>query len=140
MRCYPTSDVNFRVEFSDGWDRYCRWLNKQWNYKDLSPTTTIAYWRDLEGAKIEHILMADLYFDNWLKTRLNEGACLPLLYAGGNRFIRLEKDFPAGFRCAPLPMNLKEYREMQAIVKEEEKTNKKGKKGKGGEKGKKDKK
>lgn len=61
--------------------------------------------------------MADLYFENWLKSRLKEDACLPLIYAVGNRFIKLEKDFPAGFRCAPLPMSLQEYREMQAIIK-----------------------
>ncbi|XP_067628485.1 uncharacterized protein [Eurosta solidaginis] len=125
MRCYPESDVNFRVEYGVGWDRYCRWPNKKWAYKDLSPTPTILYWRDIEGAKKDEILMKDLYFDKWLKSRLRENVCLPLLYATGNRFIRLEKLFPAGFRCAPLPMNLQEYKDMQACIKEEEKQKKK---------------
>ncbi|XP_004517674.1 uncharacterized protein LOC101457778 [Ceratitis capitata] len=128
MRCFPTSDIYFRIELSDGWDRYCRWPNKKWKLKQLQPPTTMNYWRDLEGSKKEQIMLADLYFENWIKSRLNEGACLPLLYACGNRFIRLEKDFPAGFRCAPLPMSLKEYKEMQAIIKEEQKQKKKAEK------------
>lgn len=117
MRCYPGGDVDFYIELSDGWDRYCRWSNKKWKQKDLPPPTIINYWRDLEGAKKEEIFLADLYFENWLKSRLKEDACLPLIYAVGNRFIKLEKDFPAGFRCAPLPMSLQEYKEMQAIIK-----------------------
>uniref|UniRef100_A0A1A9V0R0 Uncharacterized protein n=1 Tax=Glossina austeni TaxID=7395 RepID=A0A1A9V0R0_GLOAU len=56
-------------------------------------------------------------YENWPKTRIRTEACLPIYYCTGNRFIRLEKADPLGFKCAPLPISLAEALENKARIK-----------------------
>ncbi|XP_037951863.1 uncharacterized protein LOC119684381 [Teleopsis dalmanni] len=144
MRFYPSSDPYFFVEVTN-WQRICRTPNKIWKYKDLSNVRTIQHWRDLEGAQMQIVEKKDLYFKEWMLSRIRPEACLPIYYCTGNRFIRLEKAFPAGFKCAPLPINLEAAREVKRKIdeakkaarkaaKEAKKKNKKDKKGKKGKK------
>ena len=85
-----------------------------WKHKKLDNVRTIHYWRDLAQKDMDCVTENDLYFDNWPISRRRQGACLPLYYSQGERFIKLEKAGPAGFLCAKMPMNIKEVREVLA--------------------------
>ncbi|KAI9580679.1 hypothetical protein GQX74_013587 [Glossina fuscipes] len=137
MRFWPIPDVDFYVETTPLWSRYCREPNIKWKAPKSQPPHEICYWRDLQGAKKKYIEDKDLLFKDWPKNRLRGPACLPLYYGVGNRFIRLEKAPPAGFKCAPVPLSLVEARKVKEILdkaalknapKPEEKEKKKKKK------------
>ncbi|KAM7343512.1 uncharacterized protein ACRADG_010511 [Cochliomyia hominivorax] len=118
MRFYPTADVDHYMEIPSSWSLYSRQPHKTWKRNRLQSKHSIAYWSDLEGAKMSIIKKNDLYFKDWPEGRIRSEACLPWYYCVGNRFIRLEKAFPVGFKCSMLPMSLKEVQELDAYEKE----------------------
>lgn len=118
MRFYPNADINNYSEIPSTWSLYSRNPYKSWRRRLLQTKHYIAYWCDLEGAKMPVIMEKDLYIKNWSYDRIRPEACLPWYYCVGNRFIRLEKAFPHGFKCSLLPMNLKEVRSLNEHEKE----------------------
>lgn len=118
MRFYPSADINYYWEFPSSWTFYCHNPHTTWKRTPLQTQHSIAYWRDLEGSKMPEIKNKDLFFKDWPQGRIRPEACLPWYYCVGNRFIRLEKAFPVGFKCSTLPMSLKEVRDLKAYEKE----------------------
>ncbi|XP_075167584.1 uncharacterized protein LOC142239683 [Haematobia irritans] len=108
MPYYPHRNGQIYIESQPLWDYYTHLPNKSWHREPFEPIHTINHWRDLDGARMSQISKKDLQFKNWYRTRIRESACLPLYYTTGYRFIRITRDFPAGFKCPPLPMNLAE--------------------------------
>ncbi|XP_016957174.1 uncharacterized protein LOC108029438 [Drosophila biarmipes] len=107
MKFYPDADVWFFVDKPSCMNSYQKYPSKHsWKVRDKTIAREMHYWRDIEGVKKTEIKLKDLYFTNWPKSRIRPQACLGLLYATGNRFIRLTKAPPAGFKCAPMPVNL----------------------------------
>ncbi|BFG06319.1 uncharacterized protein DMAD_04851 [Drosophila madeirensis] len=107
MKYYPDADVWFFVDrpsCMSSYQKYPKWHS--WKLENRSTSRVMHYWRDTEGVKMPEVQRKDLYFTNWPKTRIRPQACLGMLYATGFRFIRLSKAPPAGFKCAPLPINL----------------------------------
>uniref|UniRef100_A0A1I8PRY8 Uncharacterized protein n=1 Tax=Stomoxys calcitrans TaxID=35570 RepID=A0A1I8PRY8_STOCA len=108
MRYSPYYNGQMYIETQPLWDHFTHMPNKSWHRKPFEPQHTINHWRDLEGSRMSQILAKDLSFKNWSCSRIRENACLPLYYTTGYRFIHLTKNFPAGFKCSPLPMSLAE--------------------------------
>ncbi|XP_017051058.2 LOW QUALITY PROTEIN: uncharacterized protein LOC108094797 [Drosophila ficusphila] len=107
MKFYPNADVWFCVDKPSCMNSYQKYPpNHSWKLQDKTIQREIYYWRDLEGVKKTQIKLKDLYFTKWPKSRIRPQACLGMLYATGNRFIRLTQAPPAGFKCAPMPVNL----------------------------------
>uniref|UniRef100_A0A1A9VEJ0 Lectizyme n=1 Tax=Glossina austeni TaxID=7395 RepID=A0A1A9VEJ0_GLOAU len=117
MRFCPTSDPNFYTETKPSWSSYCREPNKKWKPAYSQPPHEIRSWywtgskTAVKGNKKEKEDLNEFLIKNWPKSRIRPSACLPIYYATGNRFIRLQKDDPAGFKCAPLPLSLIEARQ-----------------------------
>lgn len=108
MKIYPNADVWFYVDKPGCWGSYQKYgPHHSWKLpgKEFTPKY-MYYWRDTEGQKMRDVKRKDLYFDNWPKSRIRPQACLGMLYATGYRFIKLSMAPPAGFKCAPLPVNL----------------------------------
>uniref|UniRef100_A0A1B0G4G8 Uncharacterized protein n=1 Tax=Glossina morsitans morsitans TaxID=37546 RepID=A0A1B0G4G8_GLOMM len=149
MRFWPTADPNFYTETKPSWSLYCREPDKKWKPAYSQPPHEIRtwYWTDSKAAvkgnkkkEKEEEDLNEFLIKNWPKSRIRPAACLPIYYATGNRFIRLQKDDPAGFKCAPLPLSLIEARQVRDILCEEQqmkqkllKLIKKGKKNEGKE-------
>ncbi|XP_059217726.1 uncharacterized protein LOC131994827 [Stomoxys calcitrans] len=128
MRFYANGDANIFWEFNS-WNLYARTPNKSWKSKtSMESPHIISYWRDLKGAKMESIKRNDLPIKNWSSSRIRPEACLPLYYGVGQRFIRLEKSSPAGFKCTEMPLNLQEAREIKGHYKQLAKEEKRRKK------------
>lgn len=108
MRIYPSADVYFYVDKPGSWGNYIKHgANYTWKQpiRYFRPKN-MNYWTDSIGSKKAEIGTKDLYFKNWPKSRIRNQACLGMLYGTGFRFIKLSKAPPAGFKCAPLPVNL----------------------------------
>lgn len=106
MKIYPEQDANFYVEKIPCWDSYRRTTNV-WKTSDtFFRPKEMCYWRDPDAFKKTEIKTNDLYFKDWPKSRIRNQACLGMLYGTGFRFIKITKKPPAGFKCAPLPVNL----------------------------------
>ncbi|KAH8401519.1 hypothetical protein KR009_006090 [Drosophila setifemur] len=145
MKFYPDADVWFMVDKVSCMNSYQKHPpNYSWKLQNKTTERVMRYWRDSEGVKMPQIKRQDLYFTNWPKNRIRPQACLGMLYATGYRFIRLTQAPPAGFKCAPMPVNLATARaidEAKKAKKEDKKAEKdekkggkedaKGKKGKG---------
>ncbi|ALC42259.1 CG16739 [Drosophila busckii] len=117
MRYYPNADVWFYVDKPGCWGKYQKHgPHFSWKLpnKEFTPKY-MRYWRDSEGYKMPEIQRKDLYFKDMPKDRIRPQACLGMLYATGYRFIKLTRAPPAGFKCAPLPVNL----EMAKLVKKD---------------------
>ncbi|XP_023165094.1 uncharacterized protein LOC111595541 [Drosophila hydei] len=108
MKIYPNADVWFYVDKPGCWGKYEKYApHHSWKSPVKPFTPKVMYhWRDLSGVKKAEIKTKDLYFENWPKSRIRAQACLGMLYATGYRFIKLSMAPPAGFKCAPLPVNL----------------------------------
>ncbi|KAH8253305.1 hypothetical protein KR032_004696 [Drosophila birchii] len=127
MKFYPDADVWCYVEKPSCMNNYIRYPpNHSWKINDKTTSRVMRYWRDSVGIKKPDIKLEDLYFTDWSKTRIRPQACLGLLYATGNRFIKLTMAPPAGFKCAPMPVNLATARIARAErkAKKEEKARK----------------
>ncbi|XP_061392810.1 uncharacterized protein LOC133328277 [Musca vetustissima] len=118
MRFYPNANISIYWEFNP-WNLYCRVPQKSWKRPSpLEGKHTIAYWRDINGSRMEKITQKNLHIPNWSISRIRSQACLPLYYGVGERFIRLEKAEPAGYKCSPMPLNLQEAREIRRQEKQ----------------------
>ncbi|KAH8319762.1 hypothetical protein KR074_005206 [Drosophila pseudoananassae] len=107
MKFYPNADVWFYVDKPSCMNSYQTYpRGHSWKINDKTTERVMRYWRDIEGVKKAEIKLSDLYFKDWPKGRIRPQACLGLLYATGQRFIKLSQAPPAGFKCAPLPVNL----------------------------------
>ncbi|KAL9913576.1 uncharacterized protein LOC119638635 [Glossina fuscipes] len=135
MRIWPTSDPNFYTETRSSWCLHCREPNKKWKpaYSQAPHEMRSWYWTGSKTAvkgneekeEEEEEDLNEFLIKNWPKSRIRPAACLPLYYTTGNRFIRLQKDDPAGFKCAPLPISLIEARQVRDILCEEQQMKKK---------------
>ncbi|KAH8258434.1 hypothetical protein KR038_011447 [Drosophila bunnanda] len=131
MKVYPNADAWFYVENPSSVNGYMKYPpNHSWKINDTCTSRVMRYWRDSEGIKKPEIKLKDLYFTDWPKNRIRPQACLGLLYATGNRFIKLTKAPPAGFKCAPMPVNLETARIVKVLLKKKAKADKKAKKAK----------
>ncbi|KAH8374413.1 uncharacterized protein LOC110182929 [Drosophila serrata] len=129
MKYYPNADVWFYVDKPSCMNNYMKYPpNHSWKINDKTTSRVMRYWRDSEGIKKPEIKLEDLYFTDWPKNRIRPQACLGLLYATGNRFIKLTKAPPAGFKCAPMPVNLATARIVNVMLKKKAKAEKKAKK------------
>uniref|UniRef100_A0A1I8M1C0 Uncharacterized protein n=1 Tax=Musca domestica TaxID=7370 RepID=A0A1I8M1C0_MUSDO len=118
MRFYPNADISIYWEYNS-WNLYCRTPEKSWKRESpLEGKHTLAYWRDIEGSRMGKITNQDLAIKDWPESRIRPQACLPLYYGVGERFIRLEKAAPADFKCAEMPLNLREARELKRQEKQ----------------------
>ncbi|XP_039481904.1 uncharacterized protein LOC120445512 [Drosophila santomea] len=125
MKFYPDADVWFCVDKPSCLNSYQKYPpNHSWKMRDQTTSRNMYYWRDIEGVKKTEIKLKDLYFTNWPKSRIRPQACLGLLYATGNRFIRLTKAPPSGFKCAPLPVNLATARIVKVLLRKKAKREK----------------
>ncbi|EDW60804.1 uncharacterized protein [Drosophila virilis] len=108
MKFYPNADVWFYVDKPGCWGKYQKYApHHSWKLPIRPFTPKVMYhWRDFDGVKMAEITRKDLYFDKWPTSRIRPQACLGMLYATGHRFIKLSMAPPAGFKCAPLPVNL----------------------------------
>ncbi|EDW00778.1 uncharacterized protein LOC6559263 [Drosophila grimshawi] len=108
MKFYPDADVWFCVDKPGCWGKYVKYApHHSWKLPIRPFTPKVMYhWRDHEGVKMAEIHRKDLYFNKWPKSRIRPQACLGMLYSTGYRFIKLCMAPPAGFKCAPLPVNL----------------------------------
>ncbi|XP_017868083.1 PREDICTED: uncharacterized protein LOC108616991 [Drosophila arizonae] len=108
MKIYPNGDAWFYVDKPGCWGKYERY-SPQHSWKPLIRPIRpkiMYHWHDYDGVKKAEIKTKDLYFDNWQTSRIRAQACLGMLYATGYRFVKLSMAPPAGFKCAPLPVNL----------------------------------
>ncbi|KAH8355058.1 hypothetical protein KR093_004591 [Drosophila rubida] len=123
MKIYPNADAWFYVEKPGCWGSYQRYgPYHSWKLPDREYTPRyMHYWRDIEGQKLRDVKRKDLYFENWPKSRIRAQACLGMLYATGYRFIRISRAPPAGFKCAPLPVNLATAQYVKAHLKKKKK-------------------
>lgn len=121
MRYYTQRNGQIYQEIQPLWDYHTRTPQKSWHRRPFQSPHAINHWRDIEGSRMSKISNNDLYFKNWFKTRIRESACLPLYYTTGYRFIRLTRDFPAGFKCPEVPMNLAEVSAEKAYYRKTEK-------------------
>ncbi|KAH8308824.1 hypothetical protein KR059_002079 [Drosophila kikkawai] len=129
MKIYPNADVWFYVDVESGMNSYMKYPpNHSWKINNKTTSREMRYWRDSEGIKKAEIKLEDLYFTDFPKNRIRPQACLGLLYATGNRFIRLTKAPPAGFKCAPMPVNLATARIVKTLLKKKARAEKKAKK------------
>ncbi|KAH8280504.1 hypothetical protein KR018_008893, partial [Drosophila ironensis] len=107
MKFFPAPDVWFYVDKPSCMNSYQKYpKSHSWKIHDKTTERVMLYWRDSEGVKKPQITVEDLYFKDWPKTRIRPQACLGMLYATGQRFIKLTQAPPGGFKCAPLPVNL----------------------------------
>ncbi|KAH8290898.1 hypothetical protein KR054_006862 [Drosophila jambulina] len=129
MKYYPDADVWFYVDKPSCMDSYMKYPpNHSWKINDQTTSKIMRYWRDSEGLKKADIKLEDLYFPDRPKNRIRPQACLGFLYATGNRFIKLTKAPPAGFKCAPMPVNLATARIKKAKAEKKAKKEEKAKK------------
>ncbi|KAH8418312.1 hypothetical protein KR222_009577 [Zaprionus bogoriensis] len=130
MKFYPNADVWFYVDKPGCWGKYLKhgpyhsWKLPVVNFRPKY----MHYWRDIEGTKLQEVKRKDLYFDKWPKSRIRPQACLGMLYATGYRFIKLSMAPPAGFKCAPLPVNLATAKLVKAHLRKKKKAEKLAKK------------
>ncbi|KAH8299794.1 hypothetical protein KR044_005972 [Drosophila immigrans] len=119
MKLYPNADVWFYVDKPGCWGSYQKYSPyHSWKLPNREFTPKyMHYWRDIEGQKLRDVQRKDLYFDKWPKSRIRPQACLGMLYATGYRFIKLSQAPPAGFKCAPLPVNLATAQYVKAHLK-----------------------
>ncbi|EDW36179.1 GL17660 [Drosophila persimilis] len=126
MKYYPDGEAWFYVDRPScmtSYQKYPKWHS--WKLQQRSINRVMHYWRDTDGVKMAEVKRADLYFTNWPKSRIRPQACLGMLYATGFRFIRLSKAPPAGFKCAPLPINLAAARIVKVNLAKKRKADKK---------------
>ncbi|XP_005176398.1 uncharacterized protein LOC101895347 [Musca domestica] len=110
MRYQPQRNGKLCVELQPLWDFYHQPEDSKrtWKRPVFQSPHLINHWRDIDGAQLTKITHRDLTFPNWPQSRIRPSACLPLYYCTGYRFIRLTKDFPAGFKCPPVPLSFAE--------------------------------
>ncbi|EDW74995.1 uncharacterized protein Dwil_GK15977 [Drosophila willistoni] len=122
MKFYPDEDVWFYVDKPSCMNSYQKYpKSHNWKLYDRSSSRVMMYWRDIEGSKMADVKRKDLYFTNWPKNRIRPQACLGMLYATGHRFIRLAQAEPSGFKCAPLPVNLAQARQIKVELRKKRK-------------------
>lgn len=112
MKIYPNADVSFYIDKNSCWGSYLKHgPNQHWKERAKPfEAKHMYYWRDIEGTKLVEVKKKDLYFENPPKSRIRRQACLGMLYATGQRFIKLSMAPPVNFKCAPLPVNLQTAR------------------------------